>query len=692
MTVKQESSKEFFDYFLKRLRCPTCLSDLSYAFVDGKCDLLTCTACNNAFLVSDGLPILLISDENWPKKIDEIDGEVGYNTKKISLDVHLERNEYINSNTEKFLEESRVDLSNSEILVVGCAQLELEFFVNKCKGAVAIDIVPLLTKGCLTATRERNIPAFWVCGDGECIPFEDESFDAVIVRQSLHHMLKYYSAISEFFRVCKKGGHVLIIDEPFLAADLYAAPLSSLPDEFPIYEGIKLGHIREELGIQDYRENYHGMRRLSSSIRNFFRTNKQGSFDHIRKELFGGKRPIFKRKDFSDLEIEGHYIQPDRQDPETYLADKYYSFSALQCIHALRLHTQDFQLIWPKEIAWTKESDDEVIFCRGPNPNFEKSLIQKLVSAGNLSLAARKAVGTTVLRDRSGLNAIPVDLASKLANPGFRLNSCDEMGGETPMAEERLYALPLIVKDLQDCFFYQLMDIPGVGVVGKDDGQWDLRDCVSQYLGELDYRGKRALDVGTASGFLSFEMEKKGAEVVSFDMDVGNQWDIVPHFETISEQESIMKGYNQVHQRLKNAYWFAHRNFKSSAKMYYGNVYDLPDDLGKFDVVVLGMILRHLRDPFQALYSASRLSMDTVVVTEQFMEGGDPVAHFLPNAKDKSMIHSWWALSDGCLKEMLGVLGFNVKGIIRFKAKCLVPGLEGYHECKAVIAKKLNRA
>jgi hypothetical protein len=62
------------------------------------------------------------------------------------------------------------------------------------------------------------------------------------------------------------------------------------------------------------------------------------------------------------------------------------------------------------------------------------------------------------------------------------------------------YATPLVVDDLAQCHFYHRMDIPGVGEVG---GQWDLRDCVREYLGNYDFNGKRALDVGTASGFLT---------------------------------------------------------------------------------------------------------------------------------------------------------------------------------------------
>ena len=41
-------------------------------------------------------------------------------------------------------------------------------------------------------------------------------------------------------------------------------------------------------------------------------------------------------------------------------------------------------------------------------------------------------------------------------------------------------------------------------------------------------RGKRVLDVGTSSGFLCFEMERRGAEVVAFDLSDEFDGDAVP--------------------------------------------------------------------------------------------------------------------------------------------------------------------
>jgi predicted nicotinamide N-methyase len=42
-------------------------------------------------------------------------------------------------------------------------------------------------------------------------------------------------------------------------------------------------------------------------------------------------------------------------------------------------------------------------------------------------------------------------------------------------------------------------------------------------------RGKRVLEIGTASGFLCFTMERMGAEMVAYDLSGGQDWDIVPY-------------------------------------------------------------------------------------------------------------------------------------------------------------------
>jgi SAM-dependent methyltransferase len=409
MIISDSLDNPFNQQLLKKLCCPVCLSNLFLSGLEEEnLHYLTCKDCCSKFAVYDRIPILLVGDENWNKKKDEIDGEVDYNKKFIPPEVHIERNTFVNNNTEKFLNDADIDLTNDDALIVGSSFEELKYFAKKCRNIISLDIVPSLVKDCRKATDEQNISAEWICGDGECLPFEDESFDSIIIRQSLHHMLKYYSAISEFFRVCKKGGNVLIIDEPF--SPLNTDDLSRLPysGNVKIYEEIEYRHFLEKF------------RRPANILpKQVGNRNPLKLFWAWARSLKGhGKRDISSADStdetefvkLSMLEKSGSYIQPDENDPESFLADKYHSFSLLNCIYAIRLHTDIYRLIWPEETAWSDESGEVVRFCHGLNPNYNKPLIDKLVSPGNVSIAAKKLNRTTVLRDRKSLKAIPTDL------------------------------------------------------------------------------------------------------------------------------------------------------------------------------------------------------------------------------------------------------------------------------------------
>ena len=63
-----------------------------------------------------------------------------------------------------------------------------------------------------------------------------------------------------------------------------------------------------------------------------------------------------------------------------------------------------------------------------------------------------------------------------------------------------------------------LHDHPGGG---KIIGLWDLRQTVDDYLGRIDFAGKRVLEIGPASGFLTIEMERRGADVVAVELPEG---------------------------------------------------------------------------------------------------------------------------------------------------------------------------
>src|SRR5947207_13806455 len=170
--------------------------------------------------------------------------------------------------------------------------------------------------------------------------------------------------------------------------------------------------------------------------------------------------------------------------------------------------------------------------------------------------------------------------------------------------DEKIFATPLKVDDIADCYFYHTMELPGYGVMeGRD---WDLRGGVDDYLGKLDFAGQRVLEIGPASGFLTFEMEKRGADVVSVEVTAEHGWDFVPY--PAKKLEEVF-GHRAKHiERLKNSYWFSHAAHQSKAKVYYGDVYNLPATLGQFDIAVMGSVLLHCRDPLRIVEPCGKMA------------------------------------------------------------------------------------
>ena len=352
------------------LVCPCCLGALHETE-----SALVCFSCNGLYPLRDGVPIMLVRDINWDKKQDEIKGEVEYNTKAVSLDTHLKRNAFFNANSHKLLVQSGTDLRNKSVLLVGASIAEAQCFAPLAGETTALDIVPDLTVSYCAASRQEGLAATWVCGDGECLPFGSEIFDIVIVRQALHHMLLYYSAISEFFRVTKVGGRILVIEEPYSVPDLNHPAVTAQTDSFELYDGTTLGELRH---ISWYGRGRHG---------------------ELRRAL-GWKRPNPRADGWGP---ETTYVPGVAGDAESLLADKYYRFSAVEMILALRMHTDQFQLVWPEEIGWTDDSGPEIVFCSGPNSAVSLPLIDRLSVPTTFSAIADKTAPTLALRSRAGL-------------------------------------------------------------------------------------------------------------------------------------------------------------------------------------------------------------------------------------------------------------------------------------------------
>ncbi|HKY43027.1 MAG TPA: hypothetical protein VJM50_08015 [Pyrinomonadaceae bacterium] len=222
---------------------------------------------------------------------------------------------------------------------------------------------------------------------------------------------------------------------------------------------------------------------------------------------------------------------------------------------------------------------------------------------------------------------------------------------------------PWEVRPITECIFYHTMDIPGHGIV---QGEWDLRSDISRYLGGVSLTGKKVLEIGPASGFVTFCMERMGAEVVAVEIDEHVVWDVVP-FRDVNAAKYVEDRRTGM-RALKSGFWLAHKAHCSQSKVVYGNIYELPEELGQYDIGVLGLVLLHLRDPLLALEKCAA-HVETIIVTEILHSHlvDSPVCQLLPSVENQ-IWDTWWALSPRLVVQYLGVLGFRKFDLTRHTA------------------------
>lgn len=204
---------------------------------------------------------------------------------------------------------------------------------------------------------------------------------------------------------------------------------------------------------------------------------------------------------------------------------------------------------------------------------------------------------------------------------------------------------------LEECTFYASIDLPELGL---QQGQWDLRNAYDDYFGGHDFTGERVLDIGTASGALAFEMERRGAsELVAFDLGEGLTYDC-----RLPTPDQTLADFRQGLRRIKNAFWLTHHLLGSEVKVVYGHVNDLPPELEAFDTIMMGNVLQHLQDPVGAVLQAVKHT-DHLIVTEADWMPGVVADDFVGMLMfDLPSPFSWYQVKPGLIQNLLGRWGF----------------------------------
>ena len=179
--------------------------------------------------------------------------------------------------------------------------------------------------------------------------------------------------------------------------------------------------------------------------------------------------------------------------------------------------------------------------------------------------------------------------------------------------------------------WYHSIELPDGHVIQGMIGVDALRQRLAAFPIPADLTGKRVLDVGAWTGWCSFEMERRGAQVVAVDCI---------EFEEFRE---------------------AHRVIGSQVDYRILDVEELtPETVGLFDYVLFFGVLYHLRNPLLGLERICALTKDTAFV-ESFVtdDGSAPcVMDFYETDELGGQIDNWFGPTVECAAALCRSAGF----------------------------------
>ena len=198
-------------------------------------------------------------------------------------------------------------------------------------------------------------------------------------------------------------------------------------------------------------------------------------------------------------------------------------------------------------------------------------------------------------------------------------------------------------------WYHQIEIRPGVVTPGINDSS-EILKLLSL---PADATGKRVLDIGVRDGYFSFELERRGAQVLAIDY-----------------LEASETGFPVAKELLG-----------SHVEYRVDNVYRLdPDEHGSFDIALFLGVLYHLRDPLLALdriwdvcNDDALLIVETQLIDEAFLRAdgsfgpldedlrGVSLMQFYPDDTLHGDPTNYWAPNLTALRALVHTAGFRVE-------------------------------
>jgi tRNA (mo5U34)-methyltransferase len=181
-------------------------------------------------------------------------------------------------------------------------------------------------------------------------------------------------------------------------------------------------------------------------------------------------------------------------------------------------------------------------------------------------------------------------------------------------------------------------------------GHYDHRPYLHYYDLPDDLSGKSVIDIGAASGFFSFEFERRGARVTATDLPGWFDHDFGPNYQPDQTPDAA-----QIY--LHQPFEVAKRILGSNVVKKQINIYDIsPETVGEFDIAFCGSVLLHLTDPIKALWNIASVTKEKAIIATLIT----------PDYPDRSLAimngytsgDTWWIPTRACLELMAVCAGF----------------------------------
>jgi tRNA (mo5U34)-methyltransferase len=183
--------------------------------------------------------------------------------------------------------------------------------------------------------------------------------------------------------------------------------------------------------------------------------------------------------------------------------------------------------------------------------------------------------------------------------------------------------------------WYHSIELPDGAVIEGHQSLDQLRRRLRQFPIPEDLRGKRVLDIGAWDGWFSFEMERRGAEVMALDSARNTR---------LLEARSLLG--SRIEYQIGDI-------CRTTAK-----------DLGTFDIVLFLGVLYHVKHPVMALENVCGMCRDMACI-ESFVTDGAatertavPSMEFYETTELRGQLDNWVGPNVACLMAFCRTAGF----------------------------------